>query len=127
MEHFVSRAELESQLAAAARDAPDPRAGIFGPESMTWRVSRESAVFLGAGRAALLQLAHPWVTEALVQHSNLLGDPIARFQNTFRIVFTMIFGSLDQAFAAARHLHTLHTGIRGELGSAVASWPRGSQ
>lgn len=124
--HLVSRAELEAHLAGIARSTPDPRAGIFGPASMTWRVSRESAVFLGAGRAALLQLAHPWVSEAIAQHSNLLGDPIARFHNTFRVVFTMIFGSLDQAFAAARHLHTLHTGIRGELSSAVASWPEGA-
>ena len=83
-------------------------------------------MFLGAGRAALLQLAHPWVTTALAQHSSLLDDPIARFQNTFRIVFTMIFGSVGQALAASRHLHALHTGIRGEMADAVAGWPAGS-
>jgi len=126
MEHLVSRPELEALLAEIAHQARDPRAGIFGPTSVTWKVNREAALFLGAGRAALLQLAHPWVVAALEQHSSLLNDPIARFQNTFRIVFTMIFGSVGQAFAAARHLHTLHTGIRGELTDAVARWPAGS-
>ena len=126
MEHLVSRAELETLLSGIARRTRDPRGGIFGPTSVTWKINREAALFLGAGRAALLQLTHPWVTTALEQHSSLLGDPIRRFHNTFRVVFTMIFGSLDQAFAAARHLHTLHTGIRGEMSDAVAGWPRGS-
>ncbi len=123
-QHLVSRAELESLLASVTARTKDPRAGIFGPSSMTWKVNREAALFLGAARAALLQLAHPWVAAALEQHSSLLGDPIARFHNTFRIVFTMVFGSLDQALAAARHLHTLHTGIRGEIPEKVAGWPR---
>ncbi|HEX4064534.1 MAG TPA: oxygenase MpaB family protein [Acidobacteriaceae bacterium] len=126
MEQLVSRPELESLLEAIARRTPDPRAGIFGPGSISWKINREAALFLGAGRAALLQLAHPWVAGALAEHSNLLGDPIARFHNTFRIVFTMIFGSLDQALAAARSLHTLHTHIRGELREPVARWPRGA-
>jgi uncharacterized protein (DUF2236 family) len=126
MEHLVSRAELESLLEQVQGQARDPRAGIFGPTSITWKINREAALFLGAGRAALLQLAHPWVTAALAEHSFLLGDPIARFQNTFRIVFTMIFGSVGQALAASRHLHRLHTRIRGEMTEAVAAWPAGS-
>jgi uncharacterized protein (DUF2236 family) len=108
------------------RKIVDPRAGIFGPRSISWRINRESALFLGAGRAALLQLAHPWVAAALAQHSSLMSNPIARFHNTFRIVFTMIFGSSAQAFAASRSLYQLHTRIRGELPSAVAGYARGS-
>ncbi len=125
-QHLVSRPELEALLDSIANRTVDRRAGIFGPESVTWKINREAALFLGAGRAALLQLAHPWVTTALAQHSTLMGDPIARFHNTFRIVFTMIYGSLDQALAAARHLHSLHTGIRGELQEPVGVWPAGS-
>ena len=82
---------------------------------------------MGAGRAALLQLAHPWVAAALAEHSTVIDRPIARFHNTFRIVFAMIFGSLDQALAAARHLYALHTQIRGEMPEDVARWKRGSR
>jgi uncharacterized protein (DUF2236 family) len=90
------------------------------------KINRESALFLGAGRAALLQLAHPWVATALEQHSTLMNKPIERFHNTFRIVFTMIFGSLGQATRAARHLYSLHTRIQGELTEGVAAYRPGS-
>lgn len=123
MERLVSRPNLESLLAPIIANTPDPRAGIFGPGSVTWQINREAALFLGAGRAALLQLAHPWVAASLAQHSSLLHNPIARFHNTFRIVFTMIFGTLDQALAASRWLHTFHTAIRGEMPEPVAAWP----
>lgn len=123
----VSSTDIETLLAAIAHRVHDPRAGIFGPGSASWRVNRESALFLGAGRAALLQLAHPWVAAALEQHSNLMARPIARFHNTFRVVYTMVFGTLGQALAAARHLYKLHTSIQGELTEQVAGWPRGAR
>jgi uncharacterized protein (DUF2236 family) len=123
---FVTLGDGETLLAAVALRAVSPSAGIFGPDSMSWKINRESALFLGAGRAALLQLAHPWVATALAEHSNLLSKPITRFHNTFRIVFTMIFGSLDQALAAARHLYALHTRIRGEMPEDIAAYGRGS-
>jgi uncharacterized protein (DUF2236 family) len=123
---LVSREQMESLWTSVRRETPDPRAGIFGPSSVSWKVNREAALFLGAGRAALLQLAHPWVAVALDHHSNLREDPLARFHNTFRVVFTMIFGTLEQALAASEHLHRLHTYIRGELPESVATYRQGS-
>ena len=122
----VSRHDLELHIAAAQARVNNPLAGIFGPDSVTWRINREAALFLGAGRAALLQLAHPWVATALDQHSSLLAKPIERFHNTFRTVFTMIFGSAPQAFRAARSLYQLHTTITGQLPSPVAAYQKGS-
>src|SRR5580658_9082035 len=123
----VSPHDFEALLNRVADGAADRNAGIFGPDSMSWRINRESALFLGAGRAALLQLAHPWVASALRQHSSLLNKPIARFHNTFRIVFTMVFGTADQALAASRHLYALHTRITGELTEDTAGWKRGDR
>lgn len=122
-----TREQLEQLIAAAGRCVTQPAEGIFGPHSATWRISRESAVFLGAGRAALLQLAHPWVAAALDQHSTVLDKPIARFHNTFRVVFTMIFGTSAQAFRAARSLYQMHTTITGDLPTAVAGYEQGSR
>lgn len=123
----VSRHDIEALLARVDAGVTDRNAGIFGPDSMSWRINRESALFLGAGRAALLQLAHPWVTAALRQHSSLLNKPIARFHNTFRIVFTMVFGTADQALGASRHLYSLHTRITGELTEDTAGFKRGDR
>jgi uncharacterized protein (DUF2236 family) len=117
---------LEQHWKAVAAQGSDRRAGLFGPASVSWKINRESAVFLGAGRAALLQLAHPWVAASLEHHSSLRTDPVARFHNTFRVIYTMIFGTVDQALAASRHLYRLHTGITGQLPTAVARYPAGS-
>lgn len=121
----VSYEDIQLLWNSVKEETGDPREGIFGPSSVSWKVNREAALFLGAGRAALLQLAHPWVAAALDQHSNLRNDPVARFHNTFRVVFTMIFGTLEQALAASRHLYSLHTRITGELPEGVAGYQRG--
>jgi uncharacterized protein (DUF2236 family) len=123
----VRRDEFEALCNQVDARSSDRQAGIFGPASISWMVNRESALFLGAGRAALLQLAHPWVAAALDRHSNLRNDPLGRFHNTFRVVFTMIFGTVDQAIAAARHLYRLHTRIQGEIPSTLAAYPKGSR
>lgn len=122
----VAPEEVHYLRRMVAERASDPRAGIFGPSSVSWKINRESALFLGAGRAALLQLAHPWVAAALDHHPTLRSDPLARFHNTFRIVFTMIFGTLDQALAASRHVYHLHTRIQGEIPETVAAYKKGS-
>jgi uncharacterized protein (DUF2236 family) len=114
--------ELLVQLGKLPGEA---RLGFFGPESISWKINRESAVFLGAGRAALLQLAHPWVCASLLEHSNLKNDAIGRFHSTFRVIYTMLFGNRAQAMAASRQLYRLHTGIRGELTHAVGGHPSG--
>jgi len=122
----VSADSLESELnrvrAAAAGSLP----GIFGPRSLTWRVDREAAIFLGAGRALLLQLAHPWVAAAIEQHSDTFADPIGRFHRTFSVVFSTVFGSLDQSLGAARSLHRRHAEIEGRLPAAAGRFPAGS-
>lgn len=123
----VSHQDLEHHIAVAEQRVANPIEGIFGPSSISWRIHRESALFLGAGRAALLQLAHPWVTAALDQHSSVLSKPIARFHNTFRFVFTMIFGSAPQAMRTARSLYQMHTRITGDLPGDIAGYSKGSR
>src|ERR1700757_3011920 len=113
MARAVSANDLEAQLAELAGSTRDPRAGVFGPGSMNWHVNRESALFLAAGRAALLQLAHPWVAAAIAQHSRTLQAPLRRFHHTFRIMFTVAFAPVEEALAAARSLHRRHDRIQG--------------
>jgi uncharacterized protein (DUF2236 family) len=114
---IVGTDALERELAAVRAAAAGPAAGIFGPQSMTWLVDREAAIFLGAGRALLLQLAHPWVAAAIAQHSDAFDNPVGRFHRTFGTVFTMLFGNLEQSLEAARRLHRRHAAISGALRS----------
>jgi len=122
----VSALDLEGLLAELKKSSPDPHASIFGPDSISWKINRESALFLAAGRAALLQLAHPWVATAIAEHSTTLNDPVGRFHQTFRVMFTMVFGSVDQACAAAWRLHHRHQSIRGTLPETTAQFTQGT-
>jgi uncharacterized protein (DUF2236 family) len=123
---IVSTERLERELTAVRGAAANPLSGVFGPRSITWQVDREAAIFLGAGRALLLQLAHPWIAAAVEQHSDTFANPIGRFHRTFSTVFTMVFGSLDQSLDAARRLHRRHAAISGTLPSQAGPFPAGS-
>jgi len=123
---LLSADDFEKSLDAVRAAAAGPVAGIFGPDSLTWRVDREAAIFLGAGRALLLQLAHPWVAAAISEHSRTFADPVGRFHRTFNITFTMVFGTLDQALAASRRLHRRHTVVTGILPQAGGRFEAGS-
>ena len=83
---MVVEKDLEAALDQVRADAAGPVPGVFGPASVTWQIDREAVIFLGAGRALLLQLAHPWVAAAIAEHSRTLADPIGRFHRTFDIV-----------------------------------------
>jgi hypothetical protein len=124
---MISADDLEAELSFVRARAAGSIAGVFGPESVTWKVDREAAIFLGAGRALLLQLAHPWVATAIAEHSNVFADPIGRFHRTFRTTFTMVFGTLDQAVEAARRLHSRHAKITGVMPITAGPFAAGSR
>ena len=122
----VSGESLERELNRVRAAAADQLSGIFGARSLTWQVDKEAAIFLGAGRALLLQLSHPWVAAAIEQHSRTFVNPIGRFHRTFSVVFSMVFGTLDQSLSAARSLHRRHAEIKGRLSSTAGPFPAGS-
>jgi uncharacterized protein (DUF2236 family) len=124
--HIVTAEDLEASLHWAKAQAPSPTAGLFGPDSITWRIDREAILFLAAGQALLMQLAHPWVAQGVADHSISLDDPIGRFHRTFSAMFNFVFGTVDQALDAARRLHRRHQGIHGVLQHAGGPFAAGS-
>src|ERR687883_673283 len=48
--------------------------GYFGPSSAAWTVHREAVLSTGLLRALLLQLAHPWVAQAVADHSTFQAE-----------------------------------------------------
>jgi uncharacterized protein (DUF2236 family) len=121
----VTTEDFEARIAEVVRNVRDPRAGIYGPASISWRVNREAVIMLGGGRAALLQLAHPYVAYAVDQHSKTRHDPIGRFKRTFENVFAMVFGDLDSAISCARRVHAIHTRIKGPIREAIGPYADG--
>ncbi len=119
----VDREQLEASLEELRRRVSEPRHGIHGPGTIAWEVGRENVLFLGGGRAALLQLAHPAVASAIAQHSQTRQDVWGRFWRTFRNVWAMSFGDLDAAQAAARRVHAIHCRVYGQLEPATGDGP----
>ena len=52
--------------------------GLYSDNSITRRVNRENVLFLGGGRALLMQLAHPQVAAGVDEHSDFRARPIHR-------------------------------------------------
>jgi uncharacterized protein (DUF2236 family) len=123
----VERDDLERHLDTLRREVRDSRAGIYGPGSTSWNIGKEGILFLGGGRAALLQLAHPFVAHAVDQHSKTKTDLIGRFQRTFTNVFAMVFGDLDHAFKSARRVHAIHLTVSGQITEDVGAFHRGTR
>ena len=122
---IVSRAQLEECLDHVRSAVSNPSEGIHGPGSVGWTLGREVINFLGGGRAALLQLAHPYVAYGVDQHSVTRDDIQGRFQRTFNAIFTIVFDDLDRAEDAARRVHAIHRNVTGEIAEDLAAFRRG--
>ncbi len=117
--------DFEALVAQAEALAVPGARGFFDQTSLGWRINRESVLFLGGMRAALMQMAHPKVAQGVFDHSNFREDSLGRFARTFGAVYAVLFGTRESALAAARRVHHIHTRISGELPEPVARFPRG--
>lgn len=124
--HAISREQLLEQLEVLRQRAIKPEEGLFGPDSLFWELGKHSITFMGAGRAALLQLAHPWVANAITQHSKTVSDPFGRFRRTFTNVFTMTYGSVDQLLDCCIAVHNIHAGMFGKIATTAGAHGEGS-
>ena len=123
----ITAEQFEAQLERVRHECKDPVAGIFGPGSMMWEINKYPfSAMQGAGRALLLQIAHPWITNAIDEHSKTRDDPVGRGNRTFTHVGRMVFGSLDQAIDSARVVYRLHCDIKGRLLAGSKQSLRGS-
>ena len=71
--------ELQLEVAGS-----DPRLGVSSSlDSISFVVNRESGIFLAGGRAALLQVAHPYVAAGVAAHSKMFERGVQeRFYRT---------------------------------------------
>jgi uncharacterized protein (DUF2236 family) len=102
-------------------------AGLFGPDSVTWRVNREGVLLLGGGTALILQLSHPLVAAGVAEHSNYRDEPWARLYRTLDMTTKIMFGPTALAEDTARKLRHVHGLIRGETTEAAGRFPAGTK
>src|SRR4051812_6398763 len=84
-------------------------AGLFGPDSITWKLHREPILLVGGLRSLYMQALHPRAVAAVSQNSGYRSDPWGRLNRTADYVATVVYGSTDQVERAASRLRRLHS------------------
>jgi uncharacterized protein (DUF2236 family) len=92
---------------------PPPDPGIFGPDSVSWRVVADPVLGVGGLRALLLQALHPTAILAVSEHSGFRSDPWGRLRRTAEYVGVTTFGTTDEAHRAAARVRGVHRQVTG--------------
>jgi uncharacterized protein (DUF2236 family) len=90
---------------------PDP--GLFGPDSVTWRVHGDPVLAVGGLRALLLQSLHPLAMAGVAAHSGFRSDPWGRLQRTAEYIGQISFGTADEANRVAARVRGIHRKLTG--------------
>lgn len=95
-----------------ARPAGDP--GLFGPDSMAWRVhANPVALAVGGVAAVILELAEPRVRTGVWEHSTFRTDPLARMQRTGEATLITTYGPTKAAEARVAMVTRMHERVGG--------------
>lgn len=87
--------------------------GLFGPDSMAWRVVGHPGALVGGLRSLLIQSLHPLAMAGVANHSDYQRKPIERLRGTAAYVAATTFGSRSEAEAAAARVRKVHQRVRG--------------
>ena len=116
-ESLVSDEEFNSAVEETLKELETSgiKTGLYPLGDIGIAVNRESIVFAGGGRAAFMQLAHPFVAAGIRQHSMLERGVSRRFYNTFKYMFGMAFGTPEEIASSARAVRGLHSKVVGMI------------
>jgi uncharacterized protein (DUF2236 family) len=106
---------MERSAAAFASGVPEGAGddGLFGPASVTWRMSADLASPVAGLRSLLMQALHPLAMAGVDQHSGWRRDPVGRLAATTAYLATVTFGERAAARQAAARVRRIHDHVRG--------------
>ena len=89
--------------------------GLFGPDSVTWRIMKEPVIWVAGFRALYLQALHPRVMRGTWQNTSFAkpGEAWGRFVRTAEFVGVRTYGTMAQVDRAARRVRKLHASLTG--------------
>jgi uncharacterized protein (DUF2236 family) len=90
--------------------------GLFGPQSVAWRVHGDvTSMMVGGIAGLLLQMLHPAVLAGVWDHSNFRADMHGRLRRTARFIALTTYGGTDEAHAVIARVRGIHGRVRGIL------------
>ncbi|MBM7769504.1 oxygenase MpaB family protein [Glutamicibacter nicotianae] len=90
-----------------------PNAGKTDGTTTFSRVAPEAGLLLGAGRAILMQLAHPQIGTAIAQHSDFASNPLSRLIHTLGYIYALSNGTAEQQRTMIDYVNKAHQDVRG--------------
>ncbi|TWI50869.1 uncharacterized protein (DUF2236 family) [Pseudomonas duriflava] len=88
--------------------------GLFGPDSVCWKVHSDFTCMLIGGIAALLlQMLHPLALAGVWDHSRFREDMLGRLRRTGQFIAATTFGSRADADRLIDKVRVIHTQVRG--------------
>lgn len=103
---------------------PSGDPGLYGPESLVWRVHAEFLPMMIGGLASLLlQALHPGALAGVWDHSTFREDLTGRLGRTAKFVAMTTFGPTDGAEAVVQKIRRIHDQVVGvdEFGRPYAA------
>src|SRR3954452_19653973 len=87
--------------------------GLFGPDTVTWRVHADPVLWVGGLRALYLQALHPLAIAGVDEHSDFRSDPWGRLIRTASWIGLTTYGTTAEVEVAAARLRKIHGYVRG--------------
>jgi uncharacterized protein (DUF2236 family) len=90
--------------------------GLFGPQSVTWRIMTSRIMWVAVLRALYLQALHPRVIRGTLQNAATITEPAdawARLRRTRTFIETRTFGTTAEAERAGRRVRKIHDSLTG--------------
>ncbi|XEB09061.1 oxygenase MpaB family protein [Xanthomonas sp. DAR 35659] len=95
-------------------DHPAGDPGLFGPDSVTWRIHAELPGMLSGGLCALLlQTLHPLALAGVYDHSNFREDLVGRLRRTTQFVAATSYAPHAEAQRLIQRVRAIHARVRG--------------
>ncbi|CAM4316446.1 hypothetical protein GCM10009799_38630 [Nocardiopsis rhodophaea] len=84
------------------------RPTVAPPESITWRIHLDRAMWVAGVRALMLQALHPVAMQGVWQRSDFTDDPTGRLLRTTHFVAVTTYGSPPEADALGERIRRVH-------------------
>jgi uncharacterized protein (DUF2236 family) len=90
--------------------------GLFGPQSVAWRVHGDVlSMMVGGVSGLLLQMLEPRALAGVWDHSNFRADMHGRLRRTARFIALTTYGGCAEAEQAIARVNAIHAKVAGTL------------
>ncbi|WP_144162553.1 oxygenase MpaB family protein [Paraburkholderia sp. BCC1885] len=94
--------------------SPPGDPGLFGPETVCWKVHADfTSMMTGGISALLLQALHPLALAGVWDHSSFRTDILGRLRRTATFIAGTTYGNRHDALALIERVRQIHLGVSG--------------